>query len=663
MSSSNVKYRPDIDGLRGVAVLLVLLFHSFPIRFKSGFIGVDVFFVISGYLITTITVKSFKQHEFNLFQFFKRRIVRLFPSLILILIFCFCLSWIFLFPDEFSILGKNMAAGAAFVANFFNWTESGYFDTSSEFKPLLHLWSLGVEEQFYVFWPILILIFTKKNKLFRITIAIAIVSFIFNLYRIIDNQSEIFYLPFGRIWEILSGAILAQVELRRINFQQSISHTDYSHKKSKLLSYFFVSENTKSNIGLFLLIVSIVVIDEKSVYPGWRAALPCIATLLILSAGVNSWLNRLILSNKFLVWMGLISYPLYLWHWPIFVYAKILLGSVVNPFIQCTLIVVSILLAALTYEYLERPAKIYFREKSIAPLVLSILFLGLLGFFVHKSDGLKSRSIGKSTIDFLYDIEKIGYSNCSIVRDKIQFDYCLQKKNAKISAVIIGDSHAEDKFHGLVESDLSRNWALIGQNSCPPVYGINVVGAEKNCRQKFEFILDSIENNNDIKLVLMSFYWGYYLSHSIAADHLKNKFGPENIKIFSDEISSIDRFELFYYGLNKAIGKLIRNKKVILSLDVPELPFFPKDCVRFNLLCSLKNSDFLARQKSHRVMVERLLKDYPQLLIYDPSSIFCNQGNCFYMDNDVVMYRDSHHLSLRGSKIYANQFLNWLNQH
>ena len=202
-------YRPDIDGLRALAILAVVIFHAFPNKLPGGFIGVDIFFVISGFLISNHILKDLELGKFSFFDFYSRRISRIFPALLLMLTVLLAFSWFFLMPDDYASLGKNTVAGIAFVSNFTSLHDSGYFDASSLQKPLLHLWSLGIEEQFYILWPILLFLVRKiKNGPFIMTVFLFVPSFLFNIYLVKNNQSSAFYLPFTRFWELLIGCFL-----------------------------------------------------------------------------------------------------------------------------------------------------------------------------------------------------------------------------------------------------------------------------------------------------------------------------------------------------------------------------------------------------------------------------------------------------------------------
>ena len=212
---SHPKYRPDIDGLRALAIISVVLFHTFPSVIRGGFVGVDIFFVISGFLISTIIVENLGAGTFSFREFYIRRIRRIFPSLIIILITTYLIGWFFLLADEYKQLGKHIAGGATFVSNVVLWKNSGYFDSAAEMKPLLHLWSLAIEEQFYIIWPLLIWFSWKRNlNLLIVTVSLLAISFTLNLITIQHNAIIDFYAPHTRFWELLAGGVLAQKNIK-----------------------------------------------------------------------------------------------------------------------------------------------------------------------------------------------------------------------------------------------------------------------------------------------------------------------------------------------------------------------------------------------------------------------------------------------------------------
>ncbi|MET0265274.1 MAG: acyltransferase, partial [Duganella sp.] len=326
---SHPKYRPDIDGLRAIAVLAVVAFHAFPNIVKGGFIGVDVFFVISGYLISLIIFENLDQGTFSFTEFYTRRVKRIFPALILVLVACFAFGWFALPADDFKQLGKHIAAGAGFISNFVLWNEAGYFDNSAETKPLLHLWSLGIEEQFYIVWPLLLwCAWKRKFNLLTITVLVAIISFFLNVKGVKADATATFYSPQTRFWELLSGSLLAWFVVYK---NESLQHV-FSKVDGFLASLIYrdrqAEGKTLANVlgfaGAFLLAYGFWRINKELNFPGKWALVPVVGTVSIIMAGADAWINRIILSNKIAVWIGLISFPLYLWHWPLLSFARMI---------------------------------------------------------------------------------------------------------------------------------------------------------------------------------------------------------------------------------------------------------------------------------------------------------------------------------------------------
>src|ERR1700756_2738819 len=299
-------YRPDIDGLRAIAVGAVLAFHTFPNIFKGGFVGVDVFFVISGFLISGIIVDDIEEDRFSYFDFYKRRIRRIFPALLTVIAATLIVGWYVLLPDEFRRVGKDLAAGAGFATNFILWGEAGYFDAASDTKPLLHLWSLAIEEQFYIVWPLVLgLVWKRQRGLLLAPLSIASVSFAYNVFSIQQHHADAaFYSPLSRFWELMLGGVLAYLV----------------RQKAQWLSGF---RGLQAAFGLLLIAISIFFLNKVAAFPGFWALVPTLGAFFVISAGGYNWIGKRILGNPIMVGVGLISYPLYLWHWPILAFAKI----------------------------------------------------------------------------------------------------------------------------------------------------------------------------------------------------------------------------------------------------------------------------------------------------------------------------------------------------
>lgn len=297
--TTDTAYRPDIDGLRAVAVLSVVAFHLSPNLLRGGFTGVDVFFVISGFLITSIILKGLGRGSFSLLDFYARRIRRILPALLLVLVAVFVAGWFLLFDGEYRVPGKHVAGATAFLSNFIYWGESGYFDKDAKTKVLLHLWSLGIEEQFYVVWPALLMLVSRfRHGIVAAIVVTIVLSFAVNIHLSGRAPAEAFYSPASRAWELMVGCALAWLVGRGWQLQGAPAQA-------------------ASAAGFGLLAAGFLLPDHASAFPGWWALLPTLGAFLVIAAGPQALPNRLILTNRAAVAVGLISYPLYLWHWPL----------------------------------------------------------------------------------------------------------------------------------------------------------------------------------------------------------------------------------------------------------------------------------------------------------------------------------------------------------
>ena len=366
-ASRQTDYRPDIDGLRAVAVLLVILGHAFPQYVPGGFIGVDIFFVISGYLITSIILKEIADGEFSILRFYQRRIRRIFPALILVSFVTFVAGWFLLWPREFVSLGKHLIAGAGFSANLLLYSEVGYFDAAAKSKPLLHLWSLGVEEQFYIVWPLFLLTLARFKTAPLVPIAVLLVSSLLaNLAVVQWNPAAAFYLPFNRGWELAAGALLV---LTPPNMLGPAGRT------------------ICGLAGVAMIVAATAFYHAGMNYPGSAAILPVAGAVAVISAN-RSWFNDRILANRVAVWIGLISYPLYLWHWPLQTFAR----ADANSSLFLLIIFASFVLAWLTYRFVEWPIRFgKFRRYGALAASAGMASVAFVGAFVLMSGGVLSR--------------------------------------------------------------------------------------------------------------------------------------------------------------------------------------------------------------------------------------------------------------------------------
>jgi hypothetical protein len=393
------KYRADIVGMRAIAVLGVVAFHAFPGRMPGGFIGVDVFFVLSGYLISLIIIENLASQSFSFRDFYSRRIIRIFPALITTLVGTLILSWLVMIADELNDLGFQIIAGMGFFSNFVLWGQTGYFDSSAEYKPLLHLWSLAVEEQYYIFWPLMLWFFWKRRSNVLTLISILLIgSFLFNVKFYESDKIGAFYLPYGRIWEFLCGATLAYFVI-----EEQDSLKNIKMKFGNLLSRIIGLKRSESNehvfssflsvIGISLLAFGFFRLDKTMIYPGFWTIIPVLGTVLLIMAGPNGWVNQNILSQPVLIWFGLISYSLYLWHWPLISFMWIVESGTPSTLARFTSVVISIVLAWLTTRFIERPfrfgkGRIYIKATYLCVASLILVTTSLL---INQSDLSKSR--------------------------------------------------------------------------------------------------------------------------------------------------------------------------------------------------------------------------------------------------------------------------------
>lgn len=383
---SHPKYRPDIDGLRAIAVLSVVLFHAFPSWVKGGFVGVDVFFVISGFLISSIIFENLNNGTFKLSEFYARRIKRIFPALVVVLAGCMAIGWLMLLPEELNQLGKHVFSGAGFISNLVLWGEAGYFDNSADTKPLLHLWSLGIEEQFYIAWPLLVWAVWRRNSgPVLLTSLLLVGSFVLNIYYVDKDPVAAFYSPLTRVWELLFGSLLA---LYVAKTAKGVGGCYDTCSRSLMLS------NCLALCGILLLICGFAFINKDSRFPGYWALVPVVGATMLICTGSTAWLNRTVLSSKVLVWFGLISFPLYLWHWPLLSFGRIVYFDQPPLGYRVAAVACSICLAWLTMRYIERPFRYGSHTSSFGVLGLSgaLAVTALLGCILFISNFSDSRS-------------------------------------------------------------------------------------------------------------------------------------------------------------------------------------------------------------------------------------------------------------------------------
>jgi peptidoglycan/LPS O-acetylase OafA/YrhL len=642
----NNSYRSDIDGLRAIAVLSVVGFHAFPGLIHGGFIGVDVFFVISGFLISTILVNDLKANQFSFSNFFARRIRRIFPSLILVLLFCFIFGWLDLLPDEFQQLGKHIAGGTGFIDNFLYWYEIGYFDQSAETKPLLHLWSLGVEEQFYLIFPLILWLGFQKTWNIKVFYVLFLASFSLNIWLSFTAPSAAFFLPFSRFWEFLIGYFVA---------------IEISHTSEKTFFKKLVNENSQiiSVVGFVLLAITFMGVSPKSIFPGFWALLPTIGTALILLTPQSKWVNRHLLSNSLLVKLGLISYPLYLWHWPLLSFAHIMQGETPSSVVRLIAIGISLLLAWLSYRYIELPIRfgesLQYKTQS---LIAIMLFVGGLGIAAIIGNGFPDRIPEKfRQIQGLFQRSDNASAECVSKFGGGGNSYCqIGDISRTPTALLIGDSHAGHFFAGLNEYYLKKGGNLLnmGAGGCPPYIDIDFGKSLTNSlplechhyKDAFKVLFET----PSIETVIFAFDHSTYLKNNYEM-HFK---GGKNTQGDNLQIST-KAFKETIERINST------NRKVVLIYDMPDITIDLRKCFAIRPIelgskaCKIDSGIWIKDFDNYNRMIDSILKT-------EKMNVFMSQefmGDNFPINKDgLPMYSDKTHLSKLGSKFFT-QFYNF----
>lgn len=653
MVSDKLFYRPDIDGLRALAVLLVIAFHFFGVR--GGFVGVDIFFVISGYLITSILLKELQLGEYTLYGFYARRVKRIFPALLLVLGASLIAGWFVLLAHEYQLLGKHVLAGATFSSNIVLWLESGYFDKESHLKPLLHLWSLGVEEQFYIFWPLILAwCYRRSWSIGFALLSLGLCSFLLNLYvSSVSSVTAFYWLP-TRGWQLLAGAAIAYMQLR------------YSAPYQTWLEKGF-RKHILGLLGLLLILICASQLRSAHVYPGYWAIFPTLGAFLLISSGPLSWINHYFFARRWMVAIGLISYPLYLWHWPLISFARIMGNGEVTRSVKIICFLLSLALAYLTYALIEKRIKTHSSQKIIKKLVMLLIFFGGLGVVVNLSGGMSNRYPDKEKIyqsfkssDERY-LEDVLNNPCE--RRFMAQDYLGVCQKSSIDqlpdSLLIGDSHAISSYPGLAYhyQQANRSLMMIARGACVPLIGVETHrrGEPDVCKKIMTEIYDFGATENNIKNIIITFRGPWYL-HGGGRSYDKKEINPILLK----ELSFEEGIKKTYQVLD-ALGK-----RMIVYIDIPELDFLPEDCMdlrpveisrrNLNTSCSTPYKKAYEISREFRDRLNIVKKELPNLIIFDAFEQFCDESRCYAQIGDKMLYEDGNHLSNHGSMHLGQKF-------
>ncbi len=658
-----MKYRSEIDGLRALAVIPVILFHAKFDLFSGGFIGVDIFFVISGYLITSIIQQEIKNNTFSIIHFYERRIRRILPALFFVSLICIPFAWLWLFPDEYKSFSKSLVAVNLFASNILFWSESGYFSPASELTPLLHTWSLAVEEQFYMFFPLILLLFrkTRESTLLILLITIAVLSLMLSEYSSIHYPDANFYLLPTRIWELGAGAILA------------ISLPHWKQVKPAIAQLL-------SLLGISMVIASIFFFDETIAIPSSFGLIPVIGTLLIIAYAAPQNITGKILSWKPMVSIGLISYSAYLWHQPLFAFARIRSLNALSTETYLTLSAAALVLAYLTWRFIEAP----FRKKnkfstpqvfSVAAII-SALFIGF-GLLGYAKSGLPER-LPSEVYNKHFSAElPARRDDCLIAPNDFSpppKKECIYNANFQEKIALWGDSHAEAIAEKLAQRLAQDKKGLIQltYSDCPPVMGYKRSDRVSQCNrfntETFQYL-----KNSPIQTVILLSRWALPLNgerfnnQEGGIEHGRNLYG---LPITKDTSFIHDKKRI------PEVGKLYRatitallnaGKKVVLIYPIPEVGWnVPKYLAKKQLHYAttkeqLSSSFAVFKQRTRNAYTQLgMLNKHPNLLTIYPEKVFCNtaiQGRCMAESDNKPLYFDDDHLNNFGSDMLTQEIL------
>ncbi len=637
-----MKYRTEIDGLRAIAVLPVILFHAGFELFSGGFVGVDVFFVISGYLITTILLDDLEKNRFSLSNFYERRARRILPALYFMIIISVIVGWFILTPYFYRDLFQTMFATSLFNSNLLIYLKSGYFARIAELKPFLHTWSLSVEEQYYLIFPLLLMLFWRLGRLISLSLFVVILisSFLFCLSDFIHTNANFLLLP-SRAWELLAGSIVAII----------------IQKKS------FQSNNFFATLGFIAIIYSVFYFERGTPFPSFYTLIPVLGTISIIVFANSETIIGQILGLRFIAGLGLISYSLYLWHQPVFAFLKHLLFAEATFLQNFFAIVLIFFISLFSWKYIESPFrdKNKFTKKSIIILSLLILFFTtLLGLIGHYKLGFTSRlSLETQSIsEGAFDKNQTPFA-CDYLEDpnKINEKCLIGKKDKNNSTIILfGDSHGDHLVQSFEKQLIKENLTAYNFTfkDCSPVEFISNTAdfKENDC---FEIISNFVKNNKNITTVVASFRWVTRLPG----------IGYGNFaKIYSktlDEKILLKRGEIIADKLENLVGSKI---KLVIIYPVPEPgEDVPNYTVKRRILGDEKftlkfpYNSFVERNKYAYAALDLISKPEKIVRVY-PSSIICKEeikGNCKTVYNGKSLYYDDDHLSNYGASLLIPQ--------
>ncbi len=628
--NKSIQYRPDIDGLRAIAVLIVVLFHADVGFFSGGYIGVDVFFVISGYLITSIIVKDLEANKFSMLNFWVRRIRRIIPALLTVIIFCLIIGWFLFLPNDYKGVGQQVFAQSFFSSNILFYLQSGYFDSANEVKPLLHTWSLAVEEQFYLLFPITLFLLWKylKKKHIPILISLAVlISLALSIYGVKNHPSATFYLLPTRAWELLIGSLLVFLPSHAV--------------RSSLF------RNIIGMTGLSAIILPSFLYTTDTGFPGLAALPPCIGTALLIWLHQNnaSYAQKL-LSLKAIVFLGLISYSLYLWHWPAIVFTKYYFYEGASHNALALAVLFSFIAAILSWKFIERPFRnqqtIKLRNKAIYTLLGILIITAAGSFLLHTTKGAPNR-LSPNVLHLANAANDKNPKQAECNRPSLEVikkgRSCQTNKNQEPSFILWGDSHADaiaPLFYELSEKHKTNGYVLT-YDGCPPILGVgqDKRNADFYCEDFNKEVFNFIKSSN-IKTVILVSAWGNWLNNKKLHVILNNE--GNIIQALRKTLEQLDDFN------------------VHLMHSVPTYKFDPPKYLaqKFKKNKIIKDNKYAYaktyEETKHSVEAALITNKSNNIGFIDPTDLLCQNGTqCQILSNNDILYYNGGHLSTKGA--------------
>lgn len=636
-----MQFRYDINGLRAIAVLAVVLFHFNPQWLPGGFAGVDVFFVISGFLMTSIIFSGVEKKTFNLFKFYNARANRIIPVLAAMSAVLLVFGWFYLIPSDYRDLGRQVEKSSLFISNLLFAKGGGYFDTAEHTKWLLHTWSLSVEWQFYIFFPILIVILKKYfsfTNLKRVVIGLFLASFIYCIYATYKDSKTAYFLLTSRAWEMLLGGLAF---LYPWSLQSKIKQI------------------TIQSLGIVLIVASYFLMSKDTLWPGYMALIPVFGAYLII---VSNFQNNFIINNIVFNYVGKWSYSIYVWHWPLVVFGFYFAFE--NWWIYG--IPLSILLGFLSYQLIEKinfSRYLYWKELyKVKPFYIFLVIL-VCGYIIKKTDGMEFRVSEKITT-ILNEVNNDFPQRCESVFASEKFETCIIGNKDNIKAIILGDSHADAIASSITSIlNLSKDGVIYAARSgCPYILNARFNEDISFCTKINEDRHQYLKQHKNTPIFIVNRY--------LERMEGENNIDRDNSQIiyFSDKKSTKkEKYLEFQDNFEKSICDISPISPVYIVSTIPEMginipPLMAKQMMILNKI--LDNSISYSQYQNRSSQMNKLLEDVAQKCnakILAPSKILCQQGKCISEYKGRSIYRDGDHLSEYGNKLLTPMFEEVLN--